>query len=108
MLLKSWIKSRIPSFPIVFNNTKAHFSAVIALYYEPLNEIYTFEGEVIGKVSQAIRGNHGFGFDPIFIPDEFPENTFAELTMSEKNSISHRSKALNKLILFLKENPIKK
>jgi len=91
-----------------FNNTKAHFSAVIALYYEPLNEIYTFEGEVIGKVSQAIRGNHGFGFDPIFIPDEFPENTFAELTMSEKNSISHRSKALNKLILFLKENPIKK
>ena len=87
-----------------FENTKAHFSAVIALYFEPLNEILTFEGEVKGKVSKTMRGKHGFGFDPIFIPDEFPDNTFAELPMSEKNKLSHRSKALNKLIRFLKEN----
>lgn len=87
-----------------FENTKAHFSAVIALYYKPLNKILTFEGKVKGKVSNAIRGKHGFGFDPIFIPDELPKCTFAELNMSEKNKISHRSKALNKLIKFLKEN----
>lgn len=91
-----------------YKNTKAHFSAVIALYYKPLDKIMTFEGEVKGRVSETIRGERGFGFDPIFIPDELPDNTFAELSMSEKNKISHRSEALNKLIDFLKENPVKK
>ena len=90
-----------------FKNTKAHFAAVIALYFEPLNKILTFEGEVKGKVSKTIRGKNGFGFDPIFIPEELPDKTFAELSMSEKNKLSHRSNALRKLILFLKENPIK-
>ncbi len=91
-----------------FKNTKAHFSAVIALYFQPLDEIITFEGEVKGKVSETIRGEHGFGFDPIFIPDKLSNNTFAELSMSEKNKISHRSIALNKFIKFLKKNPVKK
>lgn len=91
-----------------FKNTKAHFSAVIALYFQPFDEIITFEGEVKGRVSETIRGEHGFGFDPIFIPDKLSNNTFAELSMSEKNKISHRSIALNKLIKFLKENPVKK
>jgi XTP/dITP diphosphohydrolase len=87
-----------------FGNAKAHFGSVIALYFEPLNKTLIFEGEVKGKVSKTMRGKHGFGFDPIFIPDETPDKTFAELPMSEKNKISHRSKALNKLINFLKEN----
>ena len=90
-----------------FGSSKAHFSAVIALYYKPLNKIITFEGEVKGRVSETIRGAHGFGFDPIFIPEMLPNSTFAELSMSEKNEVSHRSIALNKLINFLKENPVK-
>jgi len=91
-----------------FSSSKAHFSAIIALYYKPLNKIITFEGEVKGRVSETIRGAHGFGFDPIFIPEMLPNSTFGELSMSEKNKVSHRSIALNKLINFLKENPVKK
>ena len=89
-----------------YENSRAHFSAVFALYYHPLNKVFTFEGKINGRVSNTIRGEHGFGFDPIFIPNEFPEHTFAELSIDKKNSISHRGKALQKLIAFLKENPI--
>ena len=87
-----------------FADTKAHFQAVIVLYFKPLNEILTFDGEIEGKISQNIRGKEGFGFDPIFIPDINPNKTFAELSMNEKNKISHRGQALRKLILFLKKN----
>ena len=83
-------------------NAEAHFSAIIALYYKPLDEIYTFEGIIKGKISEKIRGSHGFGYDPIFIPNEFNGKTFSELTITEKNSISHRSIAINKMIQFLK------
>lgn len=51
-----------------------------------------FVGILEGKISQEIRGSHGFGFDPIFIPDG-SDKTLAEITRTEKNSISHRSKA---------------
>ncbi len=86
-----------------FKASKAHFSAIIALYFKPLNRIFMFEGNVSGKVSEKMKGSHGFGFDPIFIPNSIPNNTFAELTTKEKNKISHRGLALNKLISFLKE-----
>ena len=85
-----------------YESAEAHFSAIIALYYEPLDEIYTFEGIIKGKISKQIKGTHGFGYDPIFIPNEFYGKTFAELTITEKNSISHRSIAINKMIQFLK------
>ncbi len=87
-----------------FKNTKAHFETVIALYFQPKNKTLLFEGSVEGKVSETIRGTNGFGFDPIFISNEIPTNTFAELTTEEKNSVSHRGKAWKKLIAFLKEN----
>ena len=88
-----------------FKNTKAHFEAVIALYFQPMNKTFLFEGSVEGKVSETIRGKNGFGFDPIFISKEIPANkTFAELTTEEKNSVSHRGKAWKELIEFLKEN----
>ena len=87
-----------------FDNSKAHFSTIIALYFKPLNKLLFFEGTVEGKISSLQKGDHGFGFDPIFIPDEIPTKTFAELTTSQKNSISHRGKAWLKLIDFLKEN----
>ena len=83
-------------------NTAAHFEAVIALYFQPLDKIFTFEGSVEGKVSKEIRGTSGFGFDPIFIPNELPNNTFGELSTEEKNSISHRAKAWQKLLIFLR------
>ena len=87
-----------------FDDTKAHFSAVIALYFKPMDKLIFFEGTVEGKVSRMQKGTQGFGFDPIFIPDEIPTKTFAELTTSQKNSVSHRGKAWLKLIDFLKEN----
>ena len=86
------------------NDTKAHFKAVIALYFQPLNETLIFEGVVEGKIAKNIRGRGGFGFDPIFIPKEFPNRTFAELSIEEKNLISHRGKAWRKLVGVLKEN----
>ncbi len=85
-----------------FKTTKAHFSAIIALYFRPKDEIMLFEGRVNGKVSKELRGSQGFGFDPIFIPDEMSDKTFGELTIEEKNKLSHRGKALGKLILFLR------
>ena len=87
-----------------FENSVAYFEAVIVLYFKPLDRIFTFEGKVKGKVSLQIRGEEGFGFDPIFIPDINPNKTFAELSMEEKNKISHRGQALRKLISFLKKN----
>ena len=86
-----------------FRNTKAHFSAIIALYHKASDKIYFFEGRVDGKISEKIRGKKGFGFDPIFIPDEAPDKTFGEMSIEEKNKISHRGIALKKLIDFLKK-----
>ncbi|TFF99049.1 MAG: XTP/dITP diphosphatase [Promethearchaeota archaeon] len=86
-----------------FDDTKAHFSSVIALYYKPSEQIYLFKGRVDGKVSSKIKGNRGFGYDPIFISDIQPDKTFAELSKLEKNHISHRGIALRKLIEFLKK-----
>ena len=86
-----------------FDGSRAHFSAVIALYFKPLDKILIFEGDVKGKVSDKISGKGGFGFDPIFIPDLIPNKTFSELTMEEKNKISHRGQALKELISFFKE-----
>ena len=55
----------------------------------------TFEGVVEGKIAERPRGSHGFGYDPIFIPDGF-EQTFAELPEEVKSNISHRAKAIRK------------
>ncbi len=87
-----------------YSDTKAHFEAVIALFFQPFNETLIFEGVVEGKVAKNTRGRGGFGFDPIFIPKEFPNRTFAELTTAEKNLVSHRGKAWNKMFEFLKKN----
>jgi len=86
-----------------FEHTKAHFSALIGFFSKVTDKISLFEGKVDGRLSPEIRGDKGFGFDPIFIPNERPDKTFGELTIEEKNKISHRGRALKQLISFLKE-----
>lgn len=80
------------------SNRKAQFRTVITLIVD--GEKYQFEGIVEGKIITTKRGTMGFGYDPIFVPDGF-EKTFAEMTMEEKNPISHRGKAIEKLLAFL-------
>jgi XTP/dITP diphosphohydrolase len=82
-------------------NRKARFRTVIALILD--GKEYLFEGIVNGKIINEKRGEKGFGYDPIFVPNGF-EKTFAELPSEEKNQISHRALATNKLIGFLNEN----
>ncbi|MCQ2319709.1 MAG: non-canonical purine NTP diphosphatase [Bacteroidales bacterium] len=79
---------------------KAVFRTVIALNLE--GETYYFEGRCEGQITKEQRGSEGFGYDPIFQPDGFDE-TFAELGMDVKNSISHRGRATQKLIEFLQK-----
>ena len=63
---------------------------------------YFFEGKIDGKIIFYQKGGNGFGYDSIFIPDGYTK-TFAELSLIEKNKISHRSQALKRLIIFLDE-----
>lgn len=81
-------------------NRKAQFRTVIALILN--GEEHLFEGIVSGRIAPEKRGDGGFGYDPIFIPDGY-EQTFAELASDIKNSISHRVRATHKLIAFLKK-----
>ena len=61
---------------------------------------YFFEGRVNGTIATEIMGDNGFGYDPIFIPDGFSKS-FAQMSPEEKNAISHRGKAVEKLNDFL-------
>ena len=82
-------------------NRKARFRTVIALILE--NKEYLFEGIVSGTIIDEKRGAEGFGYDPIFIP-EGRVQTFAQMTLSDKNKISHRAIAFEKLKAFLQQN----
>jgi XTP/dITP diphosphohydrolase len=77
----------------------ARFRTVISLIWH--NKEYLFEGVSEGKIIETPRGKHGFGYDPIFVPDG-SEKTFAEMELGEKNKYSHRRIATDKLIAFLK------
>jgi XTP/dITP diphosphohydrolase len=79
-------------------NRDARFRTVIALVLN--KEEYLFEGIVNGKIISSKKGSEGFGYDPIFIP-EGKTITFAEMDLNEKNSISHRARAFEKLKDFL-------
>ncbi|WP_437920913.1 RdgB/HAM1 family non-canonical purine NTP pyrophosphatase [Sphingobacterium sp. LRF_L2] len=81
-------------------NRVANFRTVISLY---LNEQqHFFEGTIEGRIITERRGSGGFGYDPIFIPNGYSQ-TFAEMTPAEKNQISHRAIAVQKLTDFLRE-----
>lgn len=82
-------------------NRKAAFRTIIALIID--GKSFSFEGKAAGKILKKRSGNKGFGYDPVFQPDGY-EKTFAELSMKEKNDISHRGKAVRQLAGFLTEN----
>jgi XTP/dITP diphosphohydrolase len=74
-------------------NRKAYFKSAVA-FSNPEGDLKCFLGVVEGKITEEIRGTGGFGFDPIFEPKEKPGKTFGEMSAYDKNSISHRSRAL--------------
>ena len=79
-------------------NRKSRFRTVIALILGERE--YLFEGIIDGYIIKSPRGTSGFGYDPVFVPDNY-EKTFAELGDVIKNTISHRAKAANQLARFL-------
>ena len=81
-------------------NRAARFRTVISLIWQG-NEHF-FEGTVEGTIRHEVAGNGGFGYDPIFQPDGY-HVTFAEMSLEEKNKISHRARAMDGLINFLKK-----
>lgn len=79
---------------------QAQFRTVIALILQ--GKEYLFEGKVEGHIATELRGNEGFGYDPVFMP-EATGKTFAELGISMKNELSHRARAVQKLCAFLEQ-----
>lgn len=82
------------------DNRNARFRTIVALVDG--DEEFTFEGICNGEITEDQRGTEGFGYDPIFRPDGY-DQTFAELDGSTKNMISHRGKAVENFVKFLKE-----
>lgn len=79
---------------------RARFKTVITLILN--GEKHFFEGSMEGKISYVKAGNGGFGYDPVFIADDYPDKTVAQLTDDQKNAISHRGKALRAMADWLK------
>ena len=83
------------------SNRNSRFKTIISLILD--GKSVNFEGVVEGKITEEKRGSNGFGYDPIFQPDGYA-STFGEMSLKEKNKISHRSIAINKMVQYLKEN----
>lgn len=81
-------------------NRTAQFRTVICLIWE--NQTYYFEGVCKGQILSNMQGENGFGYDPIFVPDG-ASKSFANMTMDEKNTFSHRKKAVMQLFDFLEK-----
>lgn len=82
------------------SDRSAYFISVVCLKLPNQTELY-FEGRVTGRIADSPKGDMGFGYDPIFIPDGHTQ-TFAELGPAVKNQISHRARALNQMSAFLR------
>ena len=80
----------------------ARFKSVVTLIVD--GQIKVFEGALEGVISREKSGNGGFGYDPIFIADEYPGLTLADISEEEKNAISHRGKALRAMAQWLHDN----
>ena len=88
---------------INLDKINAHFICNLSLYNPKTNEINSFEGKVSGHLTFPARGHKGFGYDPIFIPNGY-DKTFGEMDYKDKEKISHRTRAFNKLQLTIKNN----
>jgi len=84
-------------------NRKARFRTVISLIRD--RRKFLFEGIISGTLRERPAGTNGFGYDPVFQPDGYTQ-TFAEMSLEEKNKISHRAIAMQKLIDFLREEVV--
>lgn len=82
------------------NNRKARFKTVISLVIDGTET--QFEGIVDGEILEEKRGKTGFGYDPVFKPEE-SDRSFAEMSLEEKNKISHRGRAVQKLVEYLSQ-----
>ena len=82
------------------DDRSAYYKAVICLIWN--GQTHFFEGICSGRIIDRKRGNGGFGYDPIFMPDGY-DMTFAELTLDVKNAISHRGESVRQMAAFLKE-----
>ncbi|RIJ36869.1 non-canonical purine NTP diphosphatase [Pontibacter oryzae] len=80
-------------------NRKARFRTSITLILD--GQEHQFEGTVTGSITEGWHGDRGFGYDPVFMPDGYTQ-TFAQMSAEEKNKISHRGRAIEQLVSFLK------
>lgn len=85
------------------NDRRAHFTCVMTLINPAGNVEYKYQGVCSGSIIDEARGKNGFGYDPIFLLED-STRTMAELSEGEKNTISHRSIALNHVLEYLKDN----
>ncbi len=86
------------------SSRRAYFRTVIALATPDGLEV-TVEGVLEGEITREPRGTNGFGYDPVFAPDDTPGRTLAELDAHEKNTLSHRARALHALVAELEREP---
>lgn len=82
------------------SDRSARFVTVLTFHYQ--GQYFSFEGSVLGNIVEIPRGEHGFGYDPIFQALGH-QRTFAEMTMEEKNQLAHRARALQKFKVFVDE-----
>jgi len=81
---------------------RARFRTCVTLILN--DKPYFFDGILEGQIARSQSGARGFGYDPVFIPDDYPDRTLAQLSPEQKNAISHRGKALREMAAFLKKN----
>ena len=84
------------------DSRRARFKSVVTLMID--GQPHFFEGTLEGEIALEKSGNGGFGYDPIFIADEYPGMTLADISEEQKNDISHRGKALRAMAAWLSEN----
>ncbi len=82
---------------------RARFKTVVTLILADGQPRF-FEGTCEGSIAPAKRGNGGFGYDPVFLPDAYPGRTLAEVSEEEKNAVSHRGQAIRAMAAWLKSN----
>lgn len=80
----------------------ARFKSVVTLIID--GKKHFFEGTIEGRIAESRSGSGGFGYDPVFIADAYPGQSFAEVSEEAKNAVSHRGKSLRAMAEWLKEN----